>query len=52
MIIKPWGMYYEKAIVNQINSINKIIGDDIGFLNNLGIIFYRFLTNIYINGSS
>lgn len=43
-------MYYEKAIVNQINSIDKITGDDIGFLNNLRIIINRFLTNVYING--
>lgn len=42
-------MYYEKAIVNQINSIEKITGDDTRFLNNQRIIIYRFLTNIYIN---
>lgn len=45
-------MYYEKAIVHQINSVDKIIGDDIVFLNRLRIIFYRFLTNVYINGFS
>lgn len=45
-------MYYEKMIVNQVNSVDKIIGDDTGFLNNLRIIFYRFLTNVYINGCS
>lgn len=33
-------MYYEKAIVNQINNIGQITGDDIEPLNNLSIIIY------------
>lgn len=37
-----WGVYYEKVIVNQINSVDKIIEGYNEFLNNVRSIFIDF----------